>query len=629
MPQESYSSNDSDKHRMLGKTEKVILAFILFIGAALRIHNFWDFSLSNDELSALARLNFDSFSDLIMNGVRIDGHPAAAQVILWHMTKWFGNGVFVVRLPFVLAGILSVYFMFQLAKEWISTSAGLLSAAVFATLEFPLLYSRIARPYALGMLFALMAAKLWIRIVKQKQKPSDFVWLAFSLALCAYSHYFAALTAGILAFIGLFLIRGKNLKLYLFALIGALLLYLPYIPIFLHQLSLGGVGQWLGPPENDWIFKHLHYVFNDSAFVILLVLAAGIAGVLIFKPKKNFQNHVLPFFLFLTPFLVGFFYSRNVNPVLQDSTLLFSFPFLLVFLFSGWNDGKEKLSYATTGILLFVILLSTTVEKRFYQTNHFGVFKELAEHIIVWNAEVEHDALLIGDFNFPFYIDYYIEKQDPIKFTLYRTTDETGLAELKSVVDTSSKEFLIYAWSTVNQAPEVEAIIQEKFPIEVKREVYFNSEVVMFKKGENESPTFEFNFEKTDVWNFNPDAVQTDSVGSKIILISPENPYGPTLQIALAKLQEKSFSEVRVRIECAKNDTENQLQLVFDQGNENGGYAWESDAFKFQFKKGGPKWGVFYYKLKDEQSDSDVLKIYPWLPEGKSVKMSSMEIRFR
>lgn len=63
---------------MLGKTEKVILAIILFIGAALRIYNFWDFSLSNDELSALARLNFDSFSDLIMNGVRIDGHPAAA-----------------------------------------------------------------------------------------------------------------------------------------------------------------------------------------------------------------------------------------------------------------------------------------------------------------------------------------------------------------------------------------------------------------------------------------------------------------------------------------------------------------------------------------------------------------------
>jgi len=66
----------------MGKTEKVILAFILFLGAFLRIYNYWDFSLSNDELSALARLDFTSFSDLIQNGVRIDGHPAAAQALL-------------------------------------------------------------------------------------------------------------------------------------------------------------------------------------------------------------------------------------------------------------------------------------------------------------------------------------------------------------------------------------------------------------------------------------------------------------------------------------------------------------------------------------------------------------------
>jgi hypothetical protein len=614
---------------MLGKTEKVILAFILFIGAVLRIYNFWDFSLSNDELSALARLNFDSFSDLIMNGVRIDGHPAAAQVILWYMTKWFGNSVFVVRLPFVVAGILSVYFMFRLAKEWISTSAALLAATAFATLEFPLLYSRIARPYALGMLFALMAATFWIRIVKRNQKPSDFVWLAFSLALCAYSHYFAALTAVILAFTGTFLIRGKNLKLYLLALIGAFLLYVPYIPIFLHQLSLGGVGQWLGPPENSWILKHLHYVFNDSAFVILAVLAITVAGFVIFKPTKNFQNHVLPFLLFLAPFLVGFYYSRNVNPVLQDSTLLFSFPFFFDFLFSGWNDGKEKLTYAATGILLSITLFSTTVEKHFFQTNHFGVFKELAAHIVDWNKEVEDNVLLIGDFNYPFYIDYYTEKRDPTKLALYRTTDETGLAELKSMVDTSSQEFLIYAWSTVNQAPEVEAIIREKFPIEVKRETYFNSEAVMFKKGEKDKPAYQFNFEKTDIWNFNPDAIQTDSSGIRSVLISPENPYGPTLQIALSELVAKGYTELTVRVECAENDKDNPLQMVFDQGNENGGYAWESDAFKLQFKQGGPTWGVFYYKLNAAQSEVDVLKIYPWLSEGESVKLTSMELTFR
>jgi hypothetical protein len=614
---------------IMDKTEKVIIGFILLIGAILRIYNFWDFSLSNDELSALARLNFDSFSDLIMNGVRIDGHPAAAQVILWYLTKWFGNGVFVVRLPFVLAGILSVYFMFRLAKEWIGTTAGLLSVVTFATLSFPILYSRIARPYALGMLFALMAATFWIRIVKNNQKSTDFVWLAISLALCAYSHYFAGLTAAILALTGTFLIRGKNLKFYLFTLTAAFLLYLPYIPIFLHQLSLGGVGQWLGPPENDWLWNHIEYVFNESLLVLVAVVVCGIAGFIVFKSRKTFVRNILPLLLFLTPFLVGFFYSRHINPVLQNSTLLFSFPFLLIFVFSGWDDGKKNFSYAATGLLLTITIFSTVVEKRFYQTNQFGVFKELAEHIVEWNAEVEKDALLIGDFNFPFYIDYYTEKLEMSKLALYRTTDETGLIELKSMVDTSSKEFLIYTWSTVNQSPEVEAIIQEKFPIEVRRATYFNSEAVIFQKGVKVEPNYRFNFEKSDVWNFNADAIQTDSLGIRSILLSPENPYGSTFQILLSAFIKDSTSEVTVRVECGKTNSLNSIQMVFDQGNENGSYAWESDSFKLQFKKGGPNWGIFSYKLKDAQSGSDVLKIYPWLTEDEEIIISSMEILTR
>lgn len=612
---------------MLGKTEKVILALILFIGAILRIYNFWDFSLSNDELSALARLNFDSFSDLIMNGVRIDGHPAAAQVLLWYMTQWFGNGVFVVRLPFVVAGIVSVYFMFRLGKEWISTSAGLLSATAFATLEFPILYSRIARPYALGMLFTLMAATFWIRIVKKNDKPSDFIWLAISLALCAYSHYFAALVAAILAVTGTFLVKGKNLRFYLLALIGAFVLYLPYIPIFLHQLSLGGVGQWLGPPENDWLWKHIYYVFNESFAVLLSTVLIGSTGFFVFKPKISFVNHVLPLLLFLTPFLVGFFYSRNVNPVLQNSTLLFSFPFLLVFMFSYWDDGKTKLSKAAVNVLLVITLVSTVVGKQFYQTNHFGVFKELAELIVEWNDEVENDALLIGDFNFPFYIDYYIEKQGSTKLDLYRTTDENGLAELKTMVDTSTNEFLIYAWSTVNQVPEIEAVIKEMFPVEVKRKSYFNSEVMMFRRGNPNWTIIPFRFEKNSTWNFDPTKIRIDTTGINKYLMDIESPYGPTFSVNVDSLRDAGFSELTVYLSCSSIADSSEIQLVYEQENTDEKYSWESDPFGIQFNANSPNWGVFHYELKSVEGESGTLKIFPWSPKGERLTITEMEVR--
>jgi hypothetical protein len=614
---------------MLAKREKILLAIILLIGAILRIHNYWDFSLSNDELSALARLHYTSFSELLHEGIKIDGHPAAAQVVLWYVTKWFGNGVAVVRLPFVLAGILSVYFMFRLAQEWLSTSAGLLTAAVFASLEFSLIYSRIARPYALGMLFVLMAATFWIRIVKGRNRPSDLFWLSISLALCAYSHYFAALVAFVLAFAGTFLIKGKNLKLYLMALLAAFILYLPYIPFFLHQLSLGGVGQWLGPPENDWLWTHIRFIFNDSIWLLVIVLLVSVSGIFIFRTRKGFVGHILPLILFLVPFLVGFAYSKWVNPVLQHSTLLFSMPFLLIFLFSTWNDDRPKWTMTLAIVMLSLTTFSSIRQKNFFGTDHFGVFKELAQHMVDWNRESEGNALLVGDFNYPFYLHYYTDRIEPIELALYRTTDDAGLAHLKSMVDTSTRNFVIYAWSTVNQSPEVEAIIQAKFPIEVKRESYFNSEAVMFKKGESPVAEHRFNFEKTDVWNFNPDAVVTDSLGLRSIHLSAENPYGPTFTASISDLFKKGYTSVYVKVKCASVIDGSEIQIVYEQTNVSGGYVWESDAFSRQFNSSGPMWGVFEYSLKEARSDEDVLKIYPWLPNGEPVKLESIELDLR
>ena len=611
----------------MGKTEKVILSFILLVGGVLRIYNYWDFSLSNDELSALARLNFDSFSDLIMNGVRIDGHPPAAQVILWYMTNWFGNSVGVVRFPFVLAGVASIYFMFRLGKEWISTSTGLLSAATFATLIFPILYSRIARPYALGMLFALMAATFWIRVVNNKYRTSDLIWLALSFALCAYAHYFAALVAAILAVIGLVLLRDKALRRYCLALVGAFILFLPYIPIFLHQLGLGGVGQWLGPPSNNWLLEHFNYVFNESWLVQIAILIVGISGYVLFKSVKTFNRTALPFTLFLLPFLIGFFYSRNVNPVLQNSTLLFSFPFLLIFLYSGWDDGKEKLTRATGAVLSGVILFSTSIEKQFYQTNHFGVFKELAGHVSSWKNEFGDNVMCVGDFNHPFYIDYYL--RDSTILETYRTTDETGLIELKSMVDSSNTDFISYSWSTLNQVGEIEAMILEKYAVVVERWPYFNSEAVLFKKGVSESQKETFNFEKNETWNFNPEAILTDSSGNRRVLINAANPYGPTYSADISGLITSGVEDVYISIECADFPAGSELQMVYEQANENGGYSWESDSFIAQIKPEGPTWGAFHYKIKKENPEPGTLKVYAWLPNEDNVLIGRMEVRFR
>ncbi|MDP6909183.1 MAG: glycosyltransferase family 39 protein, partial [Flavobacteriales bacterium] len=538
----------------------------------------------------------------------------------------FGTSVAIVRLPFVLAGIAAIYFVFRLGKDWVSTSTGLLSAACFAILIFPLLYSRIARPYALGMLFSVMATSYWIRIVKDQYSFKGLVWLAISLALCTYTHYFCGLVAAVLAITGTFIIKGRTLKSYVLVLAGAFVLFLPHIPIFLHQLSLGGIGQWLGPPENDWLWQHVKYVFNDSWIVLTVVITSSIIGFLVHRPKWNSQNILLPLVLFLLPFAIGFSYSKWINPVMQNSTLLFSFPFLLILFFSGWRDTKPLLTKVMAAIVIIILMLSTLIDKQFFKTNHFGVFKEVAENFVEWNEGIEHETLLVGDFNHPFYIHYYLDKLGDIKLDQYRTTDDYGLIRLKGLVESKPGEHLIYGWSTVNQLAEVECIIKEIFPEEIKRESYFNSETVLFKRGDSPTPDHIFKFEKNERWNFSQNAVVEDSLNGKSILISSENPYGPSVTLRVSELESQGFTELVVRVECQVSDNNSALQMVYEQANEDGGYAWESDRFSKQFDIDGPKWGVFHYELKPSVSEADVLKIYPWLPEGNPAVLTTMQI---
>ncbi|MFN5324650.1 MAG: glycosyltransferase family 39 protein [Bacteroidota bacterium] len=141
------------------------LRLLLFLALAMRLYGLSAFSLSNDELSALSRLQFDSLIDVLKFGVYPDYHPAGVQLFLFYWTGLFGFDEWVVRLPFAWMGVVSVYLVFRIGKSWFGEATGLLAAGSMAVLEFTLLYSQIARPYSPGLMFALLTVFYWSRFL--------------------------------------------------------------------------------------------------------------------------------------------------------------------------------------------------------------------------------------------------------------------------------------------------------------------------------------------------------------------------------------------------------------------------------------------------------------------------------
>jgi hypothetical protein len=607
----------------------ILLGIVLLTGALLRLWEYWQFSYSNDELSALARLDFATLGELMAGGVRPDGHPAAAQVLLWYMVGALGDHEAWVRLPFVLAGIGAVFFAYRTGRVWHSMSTGLLMAAAMATLEFPLLYSRIARPYALGMLFAMMAAYHWVRVVRGSHTTANLWMLALSLTLCAYTHYFCGLTAAVIALSGTFMLQGERLRHYLYALGGAIALFLPHLSTTLHQLSIGGVA-WVGVPENDWPLEHLQHVFNHSVPVMAVMGTTGLVGWAVFRPQRKWPQIILPALFFLAPLVIGFLYSKHVSPVLQHSVLLFSFPFVLAFLFAGWDDRHRWLTTAAVTTVLATGIWSTVFQNDFFTKEHFGVFRQLAQRAVAWNTDLNGQLLLVADVNHPTYLDRYTSRTSSpeLRFATYRVTDEDGLLRLKRIMAASTADHLAYAHSTINQTPEVERIIREKYPVLVDAETHFNSGITLYRKGEPLHHTVSaFHFLSENDWTCAPQFVKGDSLSPTTYTISQQNPYGPTWAMPLDLLKAQGDAITVYMEGQLPKEGPVELLVVMEQWTGEERYVWEARPIHAQIPMGEEGWAIFDFLLQPSKGAEDVVKVYAWSASGHPLRIVRLEIR--
>ena len=242
-----------------------LLAFILLTGLVLRFWNFWNIPFMFDELSAMSRTVYNNFTDLIRYGVvEKDSHPAGVQVFLYYWVKLFGEREIVVKLPFLLAGFASIYVAYLIGKIWFNRTTGILTATLVSSLQFFIMYSQIARPYATGLFLTLMMVLFWSKYFFEKDKILYLVLFVLFAALSAYNHYFSMFFAAIVGFSGLLFVKKETVIPYIISGFAIAILYIPHIGIFLSQFEKGSIGGWLAAPKPTFPFQFLNYLFHYS-----------------------------------------------------------------------------------------------------------------------------------------------------------------------------------------------------------------------------------------------------------------------------------------------------------------------------------------------------------------------------
>ncbi len=467
---------------------KYILWLILLAAAILRFYHLTQIPFTHDEFSALFRTQFDSFGELINKGVRIDGHPAGIQVFLYYYTHLFGTKAWVVKLPFLISGLLSVWLLYKIGKIWFNESVGLISAAFLASSQIAVMYSQIARPYASGLFFVLAMVYFWSGLIL---KPEKKIWrnrILFVLyaALCAYNHYFSLLFALILGLIGIFWVKPKNRWAYIASGVAIFLLFLPHFSIFLFQIQIGGVEDWLHKPTPYFVSDYLRYTFNYFSVEYLMVAALVLFGFWKFKRADFAPKRFLLFsLLFMAPLIIGYLYSVNYSAVLQFSVLIFSTPFLFFVLFGHIRKQKPA-----TNFILVILILSIGTVGLIFVRHHYSIFYQSEnEHILTdyRDAKSEHPnlaALILSDAKIT---DYYASELS-IDTNYVDLLSFSGKPELIAFLEEAEKiKDYLYLGCISSIDPTIVPIIKDHFSQLIWQKNYFTGTTYLFSKSTKRS----------------------------------------------------------------------------------------------------------------------------------------------
>ncbi|MBC7235764.1 MAG: glycosyltransferase family 39 protein [Chloroflexi bacterium] len=231
--------------RRLPSGASLFLPGILLLAVALRCYGLARESLWLDEATSLMLARMDV--PTLIRWTSLDIHPPLYYTLL-HFWIRLGESEAIVRGLSVMAGVFAVGVIYALGEALFDKRTGLLAALLLAVAPMHVWYSQEARMYAWVAL--LMAASL-LMALRAWQTGRWPWWVGYVLITSAalYTHYYAVFVVGVenlLVLYGLFRgwARGRLLRVWALAQLGVFLLFLPWFPIFLLPITIGG-GGWI------------------------------------------------------------------------------------------------------------------------------------------------------------------------------------------------------------------------------------------------------------------------------------------------------------------------------------------------------------------------------------------------
>lgn len=319
-------------------------------------------------------------------------------------------------IPYILILAISAT---KIRKDYGLLSAGLFTFSLAVMSEF-FAHFLIARMYSWAILFIIIAFISFTEIIKNNDKKAWIILTVFSV-LCAYTHYFAAISVVCLYIILLVYImkfEKDKLKMWIMSIAGAAILYIPWIPPLIRQMTQVRAAYWIRQVNPDLFIKSLGYIAYANDAVIGLIAIAVIIGILYIYKKESANEDEKERFLILSgvrvyigTILLAVILSVVFRPILMPRYLLpaTAVMWLAISIILGKIKNRKMFMISAAMIaLLLVIGITTTISTNDYLYNSGVHQKEVLDNI----TNDPNSTLIINNQNMIMYFLSYANQSD-------------------------------------------------------------------------------------------------------------------------------------------------------------------------------------------------------------------------
>lgn len=401
------------------KRESLIICMILILAAFLRLFRLGYQSLWIDEINAVILAGKNIYK-IIFTG---DPTPPFIYSVN-HFWQKLGNSDFMVRMPSVILGVLSIYAIYKLARTFFGVKEALFSSFLISISLYHIIYSQeAARPYTALILFSLLSFYCLYQMFQAYQKKYAISFVIFSV-LNFYTHYFAIFVLAIEAIIAVIFILQNIFKKketrsiikqsfrFFSVMFWIFVFCLPYLYFFILATKSGLA-------EERAVFNPIYYknllcrygAGNGLAlFVYNLFFASGILSLA--RKDKIREILFLLIWLFL-PFLMLSF--LNLSHFFHIRYVIFTYPAYIVIVSKGITNIldmkllKPLKKMALALIIIIFLGLSFIPLRLYYQMPaRLGDWKGAIEYVY---SKADDGAFIITNLFHNTLLQYYLNKK--------------------------------------------------------------------------------------------------------------------------------------------------------------------------------------------------------------------------